>query len=53
MQEIFARRGEQGEFYHLLPEMRQDDPESHYRYLRMSKERFDLLLTMVNCINVY
>ena len=50
---IFARQREQGEFHHLLQEMRQDDPESHFRYLRMSKERFDLLLTMVSRINVY
>ena len=53
VQEIFARRREQGEFHHLLQEMRQDNPESHHRYLRMSKERFDLLLTMVSCINAY
>ena len=35
---IFTRRQQQGEYHNLL---RVSDPESHFRYLRMSKERFD------------
>ena len=41
---IFTLRAQQGEFGNLLQEMRLSDPESHFRYLRMSKERFDNLL---------
>ena len=44
---IFSMRHRQGEFHNLLQEMRLSDPESHFRYLRMSKERFDLLLAEV------
>ena len=43
---IFRRR-HQGEYHNLLQEMRLSDPDSHFRYLRMSKERFDCLLSMV------
>ena len=45
---IFTRRQQQGEYHQLLQEMRMADPESHFRYLRMSKERFDSLLAMVS-----
>ena len=45
---IFRRRQQQGEYHQLLQEMRMADPESHFRYLRMSKERFDSLLAMVS-----
>ena len=45
---IFARRRQQGEYHNLLQELRVVDPESHFRYLRMSKERFDTLLSMVS-----
>ena len=48
MREIFARRREQGEYHNLVQELRQCDPESHFRYLRMSKETFDSLLAMVS-----
>ena len=44
---IFSKRREQGEYYNLLQEIRQSDPESHFKYLRMSKQRFDCLLSMV------
>ena len=43
---IFRRR-HQGEYHNLLQEIRLSDPESHFKYLRMSKERFDCLLSMV------
>ena len=46
MHEIFSRR-QQGEYHNLLQEMRVCDPESHFKYLRMSKERFDSLLSKV------
>ena len=36
-----------GEFHHLLQKMRLTDMESHFGYLRMSKETFDLLLAKV------
>ena len=45
---IFMRRQQQGEYHNLLKEMRLSDEESHFRYLRMPKERFDLLLSQVN-----
>ena len=45
---IFTQRVQQGEYHNLLQEMRLSDPESHFRYLRMSKERFDFLLGKVN-----
>ena len=44
---IFRRRRHQGEYHNLLQEMRLSDPDSHFRYLRMSKERFACLLSMV------
>ena len=44
---IFRRRRQQGEFHNLLQEMRLSDSESHFRYLRMTKERFDFLLSKV------
>ena len=45
---ILTRRKQQGEYYNLLQEMCTSDPESHFRYIRMSKERFDSLLAEVN-----
>ena len=41
---IFRLRKQQGEYHNLLQEMRLSDPDSHFKYLRMSKERFDSLL---------
>ena len=37
VRQIFTKRREQGEFHNLIQEMRLVDPESHFRYLRMSK----------------
>ena len=45
---ILTRCKQQGEYYNILQEMRTSDPESHFRYIRMSKERFDYLLAEVN-----
>lgn len=44
---IFSKRRQQGEYHNLLQEMRFSDPQSHFCYLRMSKERFDCLLSLV------
>ena len=44
---IFMKRKEQGDYHNLLQEMRLCDPESHFRYIRMSKLRFDSLLEKV------
>ena len=44
---IFTQRRQQGEYSNLLQDMRLSDPQSHFRYLRMSKERFDILLFQV------
>ena len=45
---IFTLRKQQGEYHNLLQEMRLLDPESHFRYLRMSRDRFDCLLAKVS-----
>ena len=45
---IYKKRKEQGDYHNLLQELRLNDTESHFRYLKMSKERFDLLLSMVH-----
>jgi hypothetical protein len=47
VREIFQRRGEQGEFHNLVTEMRLHDAESHFQYMRMSREAFDALVTKV------
>ena len=47
---IFTKRREQGEYHNLLQEMRLSDEDSHFKYLRMSKERFDLLLSQVKAV---
>ena len=47
---IFTQRRQQVEYHNLVQEMRLCDPESHFRYLRMSKERFDCLLAEVRKI---
>ena len=44
---IFAQRKQQGSYSNLVQEMRLADPQSHFRYFRMSKETFDTLLGMV------
>ena len=50
---IFIRRRQQGDYHNLLQEMRLSDPESHFRYLRMSKETFDCLLAKVKHLKIY
>ena len=44
---IFARRRQQGEYHNLLQELRLSDPESHFTYMRMTKETFNFLLGKV------
>ena len=44
---IFTKRWQQGEFHNLVQELRLVDPESHFKYLRMPKERFDSILSKV------
>jgi hypothetical protein len=44
---IFSRRRQQGDFHNLIQELRLSDPESYFRYMRMSKERFDDILSKV------
>lgn len=50
---MFTQRVQQGEYHNLLQEMRLSDPESHFRYLRMSKERFDSLLGKVSLFEIF
>ena len=50
---IFELRGQQGEFHNLVQEMRMAGSESHFKYFRMSKERFDGLLSQVSGINQF
>ena len=45
---IFQRRREQGDYHNLIQEMRPSDLQSHFQYVRMSKERFDSLLAKVS-----
>ena len=47
MRAIFTQRQRRGEFRTLLQEMRLTDSQSHFRYLRMSKQRFENLLAEV------
>uniref|UniRef100_A0A224Z552 Nuclease HARBI1 n=1 Tax=Rhipicephalus zambeziensis TaxID=60191 RepID=A0A224Z552_9ACAR len=48
IREIFDRRPEYGEYHHLVQELRQSDPEYHFKYLRMTKASFDQLLSLVH-----
>ena len=47
---ISQRRKQQGEYHNLCQELRLSDPDSHFTYLRMSKERFDSLLALVQSL---
>ena len=47
---IFRRQHQQGEFHNLLEELLFSDPDSHFRYLRMSRQVFDKLLEKVSLI---
>ena len=44
---IFKKREKYSEYFTLYQELRNTDREFHYRYLRMSKERFDHLLELI------
>ena len=44
---IFSKRKDRGSFGSLVQEMRVTDTQSHFRYFRMSKERFDIILHKV------
>ena len=44
---IFRDRKLYSEYYTLYQSLRESDREFHYRYLRMSKERFDHLLNLL------
>ncbi len=45
---IFRHRKLHSEYYTLYQQLRETDREFHYRYVRMSKERFDHLLEMIS-----
>ena len=44
---IFEKRQLQGDYHKLLQEMRLRDTKSHFQFLRMSKERFNMLVAKV------
>lgn len=44
----YQRRRELGEFDNLLQHLSVKDPEMHFKYLRMSPERYDHLLSLVS-----
>ena len=44
--EVISRRGELGEHYRLVQELRHD-PERFRRYFRMSTSQFDMLLDLI------
>ena len=49
---IFRCRRQQGDFHNFLQVLRLAHRESHFRYLRMSRETFDNLLRLV-CLVVF
>ena len=44
---IFRERILYSEYFHLYQRLRDTDREFHYQYIRMSKERFDHLLSLI------
>ena len=50
---ILQKRYQQGDYQNLLQEMKLCDPDSHFVYLRMSKETFDTLLQKVRYVASY
>ena len=44
---IFSERELHSEYFHLYQTLRDDDREFHFNYIRMSKERFDHLLSLI------
>ena len=47
VRDIFKKRNEHGHYHTLLQEMKLGDRESYFRYLRMSPNRFEHLLNLV------
>ena len=45
---IFAQRAQRGAYRQLVQELRLTDRDYHFLYLRMSKESFDYLLSLVS-----
>ena len=50
---ILQKWYQQGNYHNHLQEMRLCDPDSHFKYLRMSKETFDNLLQKVGYVASY
>ena len=46
---LLQKRPQQGSHNNLIQEMRLSDRESHFSFMRMSKETFDVLLNKVRC----
>ena len=44
---IFSERELHSEYFHFYQTLRDDDREFHVNYIRMSKERFDHLLSLI------
>ena len=44
---IFRDRKLHSEYFNIYQQLREDDREMHFKYIRMSKERFDHLLSIV------
>ena len=47
VREWIQRRDEKGQFYNLIPELRQEDPKSFQNYFRMPQEMFDEIVQRV------
>ncbi|KAK8755127.1 hypothetical protein V5799_002171 [Amblyomma americanum] len=47
IRKVFDRRPWYGEYHHLVQELRQSDPEYHFKYFRMTKASFDKLLGLI------
>ncbi|XP_077496143.1 uncharacterized protein LOC144107035 [Amblyomma americanum] len=47
IRQIFDNRPFHGEYHHLVQELRNSDPEYHFKYFRMTKGSFDKLLQLV------
>ena len=47
VREIFKGRKNQGVYNNLVQEMRLGDRESYFRYMRMSPDRFEHLLSLI------
>ncbi|KAH6932021.1 hypothetical protein HPB50_002515 [Hyalomma asiaticum] len=47
IRELFDKRPHLGDYHQLVQELRQADPEYHFKYFRMTKAKFDELLNLV------